>query len=139
MKTIIVTMLIALGMLGFSCKKYEYGPGFSLETKKQRVANNWRVAKAMQNGTDVTDDYEDQHYSLLSSGDATLRTTYRSLGQDYEEITNGTWIFQSNKEKIYMNFSDDSKDANFRITKLFENEMWLKNDANNVELHLIPL
>lgn len=132
-------MLIALGALGFSCKKYEYGPEFSLQTKKERVSNNWRVAKAVQNGNDVTDNYEGYEYSLNQAGDATLRFTYRTLGQEYVELTGGTWIFQNNKEKIYMNFADDSKDATFLITKLYENELWIRNDADNVELHLIPM
>ena len=37
-----------------SCKKYPDGPEFSLRTRKERLANTWKVDNYKINGTDFT-------------------------------------------------------------------------------------
>lgn len=40
-----------------ACKKYEERPTVSFVSRKERIANNWRVDKAYSNGNDVTSSY----------------------------------------------------------------------------------
>ncbi|MCD6065573.1 MAG: hypothetical protein K0S33_399 [Bacteroidetes bacterium] len=138
MKIKILSIVLLAGLITASCKKYDNGPGLSLRSKKERVANTWRIAQVTDDGNDVTDDYESYRLTLTKSGSADLYIRYTFIGGSYEVTTGGTWVFQDKKEQLYLNFDNDDADATYRITKLKEDEMWLRDDADNLEIHLIP-
>lgn len=120
------------------CRKYEEGPLLSFRSKEERVANDWRVTKAMDGSRDVTGDFEKYEISLTRSGLTTLSAKYRFLGATYEYTTQGTWAFVSNKEKITLNYEDDSADGTYLILLLREEELWVREEGTNLELHLVP-
>lgn len=138
MKFKTVCILIIASIAIASCRKYDNGPGLSLRSKKERIANNWRISQVIDDGQDVTDDYENYRLMLSKTGSAQLTAKYNWFGATIEYSTSGTWELQSNNERIYMNFDDDDADATYRITKLYEDEMWLLEEAENREFHLIP-
>ncbi|HEY0029202.1 MAG TPA: hypothetical protein VGC65_00475 [Bacteroidia bacterium] len=121
-----------------ACKKYPEGPAISLRSKAERVANNWKVSQAMENGADVTTDYNRYELDLTKDGHASLSAKYKFLGVDYEYVTNGNWTFTSSKEKISFDFDNNSADGVYEILKLKEEEMWLKEDGKSLELHFVP-
>lgn len=129
-----VILLVAL----VGCKKYEEGPTLSLRSKKERVANNWRVGQALDNGQDVTDQYHRFDYDISKDGKVTLSADYTILGVDFILVQSGTWAFLNNSEVISFDYegSDHSKDYN--ILKLEEKEMWLKDVDGTLEMHFIP-
>ena len=54
MKIVKLTALAVAGVLTFAACKYEEGPKISLRSKRDRVANEWKIVKYEYNGFDVT-------------------------------------------------------------------------------------
>lgn len=139
MKTIKLLMFIAgCTALMTSCKKYDDGPTISLRSRSERVANNWRVDGATDNGNDVTNSFQRYEVSFTKGGDATLVAHYSFIGIDYDYSTSGTWSFESSDEKIRVDYQNDAADATYLILRLKEKELWLKQEGTNLELHLVP-
>lgn len=142
------TLLIAvLSLLVFaSCNKYPEGPKLSLRTKKERLANSWRVTYYSENGVDKTTDFNNTfvNYNIVIEKSGNYTVTYRFLNvSDYVET--GTWDFISSKSSVLFNPSSPSSadDSSWELFKLKETELWAKtyNSQNNIttEVHLIPL
>lgn len=106
-------------------------------SKTERVANNWKVGEVLENGNDVTADYNKYELDLTKGGEATLTAKYKVLGTDFEFSTNGTWVFVSNNEKISFDFENNNSDGVYKILRLKEDEMWLQNDAGTMEYHYV--
>ncbi|MEO8151064.1 MAG: hypothetical protein ABI723_25750 [Bacteroidia bacterium] len=121
-----------------SCKKYEDGPLISLRSREERVANNWRIEKAMDNGNDITSDIDNYHVSFTKGGEATLTAKYNFLGVTYTFSTHGTWSFENKDEKIKVDYEDDNADATYLILRLKEKELWVREEGNDLEIHLVP-
>jgi hypothetical protein len=120
-----------------ACVKYPDGPMIDLHSATERVANDWKIGEALENGKDVTVDYSKYELTLTKGGSANLTAKYKILGANLEFITDGTWAFVSNKEKISFDYKNDNADGVFKILRLTEDEMWLENSAGTVELHYI--
>lgn len=131
MKTIKKTIVLTIFglVLLTSCKKYEEGPGFSLRSKKERVANLWKVDYAydLRDSVVTTSDYTGETWEFTKSGNFVER-------DNAAVDKTGTWEFVSDKGKITIKFPLDTH--TYGILKLREKELWLK-DAEE-ELHLIP-
>jgi len=137
-KKSILSVVIVLLMCITACKKYSEGPMLSLRSKAERVANNWRIAQALDNGSDVTSQYNKFELDLSKGGTAMLSAEYTIFNSDFKYTTEGNWVFVSNKEKISFDFENDDADGVYTILRLKEKEMWLKKDGDTVELHLVP-
>lgn len=135
-----ITMLLFLGgtIALSSCKKYEDGPMVSFRSKEQRMANTWKVEKATENGNDVTSDYDQYDLQLFSDGDAKLAAVYTLGDFTFEYETDGTWDFSDDKEELELNMENDQADKTYQILRLKEEELWLREKGQEVELHLIP-
>lgn len=136
-KALIVCFLFASFSL-VSCSKYEEGPAISLRSKKERVANTWKIDKAYRNGEDVTEDYDQYTLKLTKDGDASLAALFASGNLSFEYETDGTWKFENSKEVLNLDFEDDDADAKYQILKLKEDELWLREQGGEDELHLKP-
>ena len=133
---ILALLIIISGM--YSCKKYDEGPLVSLRSKSERIANDWRIEKAIDNGNDVSGDFDKYQISLSKDGDAYLTAHYRFLGVEYDYTTSGKWRFENNSEKLVVDYEDDSADAAYFILRLKEKELWVRQENTNLELHLVP-
>ena len=135
-------VIISISMLGVfflsSCKKYDDGPAISLRSKKERIANDWRIDKAFDNGNDVTNSFDQYEVSFSKEGSANLTAHYSFFGIDYDYTTSGTWDLENNNEKIRVDYETDAADANYFILRLKEKELWVREEGTNLELHLIP-
>lgn len=121
-----------------SCQKYPDGPMLSLRTRTERVANDWKISQALENGKDVTSDYTKYELGLSHNGSASLTATYKLFEMSYEFTTSGTWSFVDSDKKISFVFDKSSANGVYEILKLKEVEMWLKSDDGKVELHFVP-
>jgi len=137
-KNILISAIAVLFLSLVGCSKYEEGPALSLRTKTARVTNNWKVAQALENGSDVTPDYNKFELTMTKTGSASLSAEFTFFGTKYKYTTNGKWVFVSNKEKLSFDYDNDEADAVYTILKLKENEMWMKQDGSSLELHLVP-
>ncbi len=122
-----LAVMTAFTMGSTGCKKYEEGPTISFIPKKERISNDWRFDKVMNNGVDYTSMYKDFIYKMKNDG------TYElvSGSTTYEK---GTWELVSNKEKIRKKADKSSTYSEVKILKLKEKEMWLLDD--DTEIHL---
>jgi len=119
MKKIISLVVLATFVLfGLSsCKKYEEGPWISLRTKTARVANNWKLEKATQDGIDITSNYPSAEQEMDKDGG------FKGTSNGIEST--GTWKFDSKKESILIKIDGSNDESKFKIIKLKEKELWL--------------
>jgi hypothetical protein len=133
----IVSIVLFSGIT--SCKKYEDGPTLSLRSKKERIANIWVIESANRNGVDVTNAYKDYILTLTKSGGATLQLKVDFFGTDVFLQTDGTWSLEELNNNLRLDFENDDFDRYYKITKLKEKELSLReNGYNNDELNLKP-
>lgn len=124
---IVIALITAFGVV--TCKKYEDGPALSLRTKTARVANTWKVEHAFEIGTGsvTTSDHANETWELTRKGEYIKR--------DNNAIDeSGSWKFISDKEALEIQRVDKSTKY-YTITRLKNNEMWLKD--SDEEYHLV--
>ena len=144
MKGIITTLLIFCFFLISSCKKYEDGPSFSLNSKRTRLANKWKVETFFINGNDKTDFYRTlvlkETLEIFKSG--TWQYSETSNWTWAKPYDTGKWNFIDHKEDVEMISDDPSIPYKlFRILKLKSTELWLERTVTPdsiIEFHYVP-
>ncbi|MCC7301610.1 MAG: hypothetical protein IT233_03115 [Bacteroidia bacterium] len=142
MRTLSLSMLLVLLISFPACKKYEDGPLFSLRSKKERIANDWKISGYWENGvnklTDFQNTFQGAKYSLTKSENFVF--TYKLLGLiDVEQ--SGTWHLSGDKDAILFNQTAPTADNwSLTILRLKERELWLQEtDSGTVkEYHFLP-
>lgn len=134
----IIYLLVLVNFLLVSCKKYEEGPLISLSSKKERASNTWRVERANQNGTDKTNEYHNWRLTLTKEG----YYLYYSVGNTSVSLNfTGTWEFTENGKYITAEIRDLSGNSIikvYRVLKLKENELWIVDTTENIEVRYVP-
>ncbi|MBK8340913.1 MAG: hypothetical protein IPK99_13355 [Flavobacteriales bacterium] len=108
---LVLTACIALA----GCKKYDDGPAFSLRSREERVANNWRVEQATDGGNDVTSAFSVYELRMTRDRDATLLASYTLGALTLDFQTSGTWDFENNSEDLRLDFENNAADATYQI------------------------
>lgn len=136
---------LAIVLLLASCNKYTDGPKISLRTKKERLANTWKLEKYLEDDVDKTTDAMNLYYNYTltigkKDGHYTMSWRPFNLG-DYVE--SGDWVFV--QDDVGVQFTRQSPTPvtteNWKVLRLKEKELWGQfTDSNNhrVEIHLIP-
>jgi hypothetical protein len=112
-------LIVFAGLLTFgieSCKKYPDGPAISLKTRKERVANTWRVDNYKVNGTDFTSLVSD--YTETFTKDGNYSYQWGILGGS------GSWSFQNKDEEIKLTGIENQSSYTLVILKLEEKTFW---------------
>jgi hypothetical protein len=121
-------LFLSAGMLVLaSCGRYEEGPGFTLRSKKGRLAGDWKVTEITENG------------STTVNGEPTLPSGYSfdmsfekdgnfSFSQQYPGETadneKGTWELKDDSlVLVYPN--DNNYRESLRIVRMTNSELWL--------------
>lgn len=130
-------LLAMVFVLGTSCGKYEEGPGFSLRTKKARLAGVWKAEKYVSsNGTSVPASSNDNStWEFEKDGSMTLK-----VDEDGFSFTaSGTWEFVKDKEyiKTTIEFFGQTETDEMKIVRLTNKELWIE-DEDGDQTHLIP-
>ncbi|MBK9175611.1 MAG: hypothetical protein IPM46_04590 [Flavobacteriales bacterium] len=133
----IVTALVAVITLS-GCQKYDDGPFFSLRAREERMANTWKVDKAMNGDDNVTSAFTQYELKLTRGRDAELTAQYTLGAIIFEFETNGTWHFENNDEDVRFDFENDAADETYEILRLKETELWLREKDGDLELQLVP-
>lgn len=130
--------LIVVSSLTTGCGKYEEGPEFSLRSKKERIANTWRIESASDGGNDVTSAFTAYALMMNKDEEATLTANY-ALGEiTFQFATAGTWDLINNNEDLELDFENNDADRTYQILRLKEDELWLREKGSDLELHLQP-
>ena len=117
-------ILLSMAFLFSSCRKYDDGPTFSLISKKERVANDWKTVTVFRNDIDETKEYPT--YSInFGKKDVTWKFQ-RSTDTNPTEIT-GTWELASVKEQIKISYvvGSETRLQYMDILRLTETELWV--------------
>jgi len=116
-KIFTLVVLAAFIILGTaSCKKYEEGPALSLRSKTSRLAGDWVLKKATQDGVDVTTNIGIDYITFEKEGD------YLVVGGGME--VTGTWSFDDKKENIILKEKGSADQQKLKIIKLKNKELW---------------
>ena len=130
-------LLAVVVVLGTSCGKYEEGPGFSLMTKKARVAGVWKLEKYVSANGTVTNAEADDNTTFEFTKDGSVIITSTDGGASL--TINGTWEFTKDKEyiKTTLVFFGQSSIDEVKILRLTNKEFWTV-DEDGDETHMIP-
>lgn len=128
------------------CKKYPEGPGVSFRSKKERIANTWKLSKYYENSVDLTSNFNTVYtkFSFVTTKNGNYTIT-REIYSVVNTTETGTWSLSSNKTTLNLFPATISagtvpSTSSWQILKLYEKEMWLRNiDSNGkiIEYHLI--
>jgi hypothetical protein len=152
MKQLALLILVLCACILFTeCKKYPEGPAISLRSKKERLANTWKLDAIISDGVDstsyFTQYYKDYTLALTKNGSYTI--SYYVAVPNFGNISNtesGKWAFASQKEEILVTPTSVAIGAlpvpsTYQILKLYEKELWLRNFYGNgkaKEYHFSP-
>ena len=128
--SVLIAGLIITGIQ--SCKKYPEGPTVSFMSKKERVANTWKVDNYKINGNDYTSLVSDYTETFTKEGDYSY--SWGALSGT------GKWEFQNKAKEIKLTGTNNQKSYTLVIQKLEEKQFWYYYmDGNDKkEFHLIP-
>lgn len=150
-KVLTITALFIMSVVVLnSCSKYEDGPGFSLRSKKARIANTWKIDKITDLNTgEVVNTDEFFGFADSSSGmeytveikfkmekDGSMQMIASVMG--FEFPVDGSWEFVGDtglKITIADPNGGPSQSMEFTILRLANNELWLK-DKDNYQMNL---
>lgn len=108
------------------CKKYPDGPGFSLLSRKARLANTWHISSYFENSVDRTSDFKNifQDAVFTTTKDGSYSLTYKAFGlTNYNET--GTWRFINNDADFETNPNNGTgTTGKHHILKLKDKELW---------------
>jgi hypothetical protein len=128
----VLVILLGLMLLGNqSCKKYADNEGISLQTRTERVANDWKVENYKVNGVDFTS---------LFAGYTETFTTGKAYSYQWGIIEgDGTWAFQNSDEEVRITGGTNQTSRTLFITRLEEKQFWYYYmDGNDKkEFHMI--
>jgi len=123
MKRIITLVVLAVFILigTSSCKKYEEGPMISLRTKTQRLAGEWKLDKATQDGVDITNSLPELKMTIEKDGAYVLTNN----ATDFP----GSWSFDSKKEHVLFKQDGSNTEDKYKIIRLKHKELWLDTEV----------
>jgi hypothetical protein len=120
------------------CQKYDKGPFLSIEPKKWRVANTWKVEKFLWNNSDSTVWFTTVFPNFEETFDRKGNYSYKGYPLD----GTGNWQFEKGKERIKrFNISGQPSSSDIiTILKLKEKEFWYTKTVGTelYELHMVP-
>jgi hypothetical protein len=131
-------LLVVLAvLLGAACKKYEFGPYVSLNSKKQRIRGTWMVESAVDRfGAEIGPDFSGYRFSFSRKDSARIEYAGKTL--------NGLWDLEEEKDIfVWKNLEGDTlgfyfdRSERFDILRLTGNDFWLA-DKDNTFIYLTP-
>ena len=126
--------IVAIGFIATSCKKYPDGPGFTVLTKKDRIAGVWRIEQVIVNGYDVTNAYNlwygsDYQLDIAKSGGYLVAGNFPDHGR---------WDFTNNSDDVSFISQTDKGTKTYKILRLEKESLWFQDvDSSNFtrEIH----
>jgi hypothetical protein len=123
-------LFLSAGMLVLaSCGRYEEGPGFTLRSKKARLAGDWKIKEITVNGSTTDDGYPtlptgtELNFSFEKDGNCTLEEVYvDDLGAKISDSEKYTWELKD--DSLVLKDAEGYRDA-LRIVRLTNKEFWI--------------
>lgn len=141
----ILTALVLSYILlaSISCKKYQYGPYFSINSKAQRIEGSWKIDSAITRfGTDIKDTFTSYLFTFEADGETAI-VFLPASGGGLDTLL-GEWSLEEEKDLFaWKDLSGDTlgfyynRNESFDILRLSRQEFWLA-DKDNTFLYFSP-
>ncbi len=152
---LIVLPLVMCAFLGLnSCTGFEDGPSISFKDSAKQMARTWRIKEAVLNNTDITTRFNSDFLSFEEDGEFSILDAVRTVNfppfgrpDTLTVLGKGNWDFLDEDYRIEWNYTffyQDSYDQTiffqedfyeqWTITRLTEEEFWMKNDSMSMKL-----
>lgn len=151
MKKLLAFIFLGSVLFFSECKKYPEGPSISFKSKKERIANTWKIGALLINGVDSAAYYTNilKDYTIAMSKSGSYTITYYVSVPPFGNIPNtesGSWDLSSDKKTITINpasivIGNLPSKSSWQILKLYEKDFRVRSiDANGkkTEYHFIP-
>lgn len=100
MKAVLISLsLLTLGLVG--CTKFSEGPSFSIQTRKARICNDWKLSDYVLNGNNVFDASITTKMSIDKDGTYSISNYTNELEQIQGTYSHGTWIFGEDNTSVF--------------------------------------
>lgn len=120
--------LAAIGLavaLLLGCTKFEEGPGFTLRTKKGRVANDWKVDRGYINDIEATEALNDFYVTFKRDGAVKFTYMVPTAAGDSTFVVKGGWDFINDEDVALVLSKDDSTITRiWHLTRLTADELF---------------
>lgn len=151
MKKLLAFIFLVSVLFFTECKKYPEGPYISFKSKKERIANTWKIDALLINGVDSAAYYnnllKDYTLTMSKSGSYTISyyVSYPVFGNVYN-TENGNWTLTSDKKTITINPTSIAlgslpSPSSWQILKLYEKDFRVRafdGNGKKTEYHFIP-
>ena len=118
----LILPIIGVFILISSCNKYPDGPKFTLLGKKDRMEGLWDLQETSHSDGTTTYDGLLEIMELTDDNEYFYKTGSITI--------EGTWRFESKKEKDKVAFTVANYTVTYKIMRLKDQELWLKNEIN---------
>jgi hypothetical protein len=118
-------------IMNTGCQKYQDGPGLSLRSRTERVANTWKIDNYKLNETD---------YTSLTSGYVETYSKDGNFSFSWGSASGtGKWAFANDDQEIRITGTSNQPSQTLYILKLEEKQFWYYYmDGNDKkEFHLV--
>jgi len=100
MKAVLISLsLLTLGLVG--CTKFSEGPSFSIQTRKARICNDWKLSDYVLNGNNVFDASITTKMSIDKDGTYSTSSYTNELEQIQGTYSHGTWVFGEDNTSVF--------------------------------------
>jgi hypothetical protein len=99
MKAVLFSLsLLTMGLIG--CTKFSEGPSFSIQTRKARICNDWKLSDYVLNGNNVFDASITTKMSIDKDGTYSIYNYTNELEQIQGTYSHGTWVFGEDNTSV---------------------------------------
>ncbi|MFM6965610.1 MAG: hypothetical protein ACKOWM_08535 [Sphingomonadales bacterium] len=100
MKAVLFSLsLLTMGLIG--CTKFSEGPSFSIQTRKARICNDWKLSDDVLNGNNVFDASITTKMSIDKDGTYSISNYTNELEQIQGTYSHGTWVFGEDNTSVF--------------------------------------
>ncbi|MFM8962834.1 MAG: hypothetical protein ACKOGD_03205 [Sphingomonadales bacterium] len=100
MKAVLISLsLLSIGLVG--CTKFSEGPSFSIQTRKARICNDWKLSDYVLNGNNVFDANITSKMSIDKDGTYSISNYTNELEQIQGTYSHGTWVFGEDNTSVF--------------------------------------
>lgn len=91
--------LLTMGLIG--CTKFSEGPSFSIQTRKARICNDWKLSDYVLNGNNIFDASITTKMTIDKDGTYSISNYTNELGQIQGTYSHGTWVFGEDNVSVF--------------------------------------
>lgn len=147
-----VAFILVVTLIG--CTGYPEGPSVSFRNPTELISTTWRVQQAVQNGVDITSEYEGEFFTFEEDGgfrklEVGYEISLPPFTQDtiFNALGTGDWQFRNDRSQVELlyqifpfdpyvsgTFYEVTFNELWTIARLAEGELWLRDDSTELRM-----